>query len=332
MAERPSVLVTGGAGYIGSHVAWALADAGQPAVVLDDLSAGDRRAVPPSVPLVVGDVADRDLVGRVLAERRCGAVLHFAGSIVVPESVAEPLKYYRNNTCASRNLIEACLATGVRRFIFSSTAAVYGTPESVPIPETAPLRPESPYGTSKLATEWMLRDAAAAWPEFRYVALRYFNVAGADPALRTGQRGRSATHLLKIACETATGKRPFMETYGADYATPDGTCIRDFIHVSDLAAAHLAALDHLAAGGGPAVLNCGYGRGFSVREVVAAVKRVAGTDFEVRPAPRRPGDPARLVADPGRLKTLLGWTPRHDDIEHIVGTALAWERKIAAEG
>jgi UDP-glucose 4-epimerase len=325
--DRPAVLVTGGAGYIGSHVVLALVDAGWSVVVVDDLSTGRRDLVPTEVPFVDGDVGDEALMGRVIGDHGCAAVLHFAGSIVIPESVVDPLKYYRNNTVASRALIEASVAAEVTAFVFSSTAAVYGTPATVPVGEEAPVQPINPYGASKLMTEWILRDTSAA-TDLRYAALRYFNVAGADAAGRSGQCSREATHLIKIACETAVGKRPHMNLYGDDYETPDGTCVRDYIHVSDLATAHLAALEHLLAGGDDMVLNCGYGRGFSVRQVLAAVERAAGTPLDVDVAPRRPGDAPELVADPRRLRQRLAWAPTHDDLDTIVESALAWERRL----
>ncbi len=327
MTERPVVLVTGGAGYIGSHALLALGDAGYGVIVIDDLSTGVRALVPREVPFVEGDVGDQALVEGLIREHDVGAVVHFAGSIVVPESVADPLKYYRNNAAASRTLIEACVRTGVRRFIFSSTAAVYGEPDHVPVAESAPTEPTSPYGRSKLVTEWMLRDVAAAHG-LRYVALRYFNVAGADPAGRTGQSTPRATHLIKVASEAAVGARGHVEVFGEDYDTPDGTCVRDYIHVTDLAAAHVDALRHLEAGGETLVLNCGYGNGFSVRQVLDAVQRVAGRRLDIRPAPRRAGDPSRLVSDPRRIRERLGWRPRHDDLETMVRSAIAWERKL----
>ena len=327
MAER--VLVTGGAGYIGSHVALALIEAGHAAVVLDDLSTGARDLVPAAADFVEGNAGDGALVRRLIAEKSIGAVMHFAGSIIVPESVRDPLKYYRNNTCASRDLIEACVEAGISRFVFSSTAAVYGLPETLPITEDAPTAPINPYGTSKLVTEMMLADVVRAH-DFAYVALRYFNVAGADSAGRSGQSTPEATHLIKIACEVAVGARDHIEIFGDDYDTPDGTCVRDYIHVSDLAAAHLRALDHLATegeGGGESLtLNCGYGRGYSVREVLASVERAAGTSLDKRTAPRRAGDPPALVSNADRLRARFGWTPEHDDLDVITATALAWER------
>jgi UDP-glucose 4-epimerase len=283
--------------------------------------------VAPEATLVVGDCGDEMLVRGLIDRHGVDAIIHFAGSIVVPESVADPLGYYLNNTVKGRALIAAAVAGGVRHFIFSSTAAVYGTPAVSPVGEDAPTRPESPYGRSKLMVETMLADTAAAH-DFAYVALRYFNVAGADPQGRTGQRTRVATHLIKVAAETALGKRPAITVHGTDYPTADGTCIRDYIHVTDLVDAHVAALEHLKHGGESLTLNCGYGRGASVLEVIETVKRVSGTDFAVTFGPRRPGDPASIVAAPERIKAAFGWTPKHDDLEEIVATALAWERRI----
>ncbi len=323
-----SVLVTGGAGYIGSHMVWELCDAGEEVVVVDRLSTGFDWAVAPEARLVVGDIADRLLLESTIREYKVDSIIHFAGSIVVPESVADPLGYYENNTCKSRTLIETAIRLGVRNFIFSSTAAVYGGAGIEPVREQAPLTPESPYGRSKLMTEWMLQDAGAANPDFHYTALRYFNVAGADPKGRTGQSTKGATHLIKVACETALGKRAQLEVFGTDYPTPDGTCVRDYIHVTDLARAHLAALDHLRRGGESLTLNCGYGRGYSVKEVVEVVKKVSGVDFPVTLAQRRPGDPASLIARADRIRAELGWRPEHDDLEEIVGQALAWEEKL----
>ncbi|CAO3439877.1 UDP-glucose 4-epimerase GalE [Azospirillum doebereinerae] len=330
MKTGQTVLVTGGAGYIGSHAVLALVDAGRPVVVLDDLSTGRRAAVPGNVPFVQGDAADPALVGRVLRDHAVGSVMHFAGSIIVPESVERPLDYYRNNTLTSHSLIESCVRAGVERFIFSSTAAVYGMPERLPIDEDTPTRPINPYGSSKLMTEWMLRDAAAAHG-LRPVVLRYFNVAGADPDLRSGQSTRVATHLLKIAAQVATGQRDELQVFGDDYPTPDGTCVRDYIHVSDLAAAHVAALEHLENGGAALTLNCGYGRGCSVRAMLDAVERVLGRPLPTRIAGRRAGDPPALVADAGRIGRALNWTPRFADLDGIVTTALAWERRLVAE-
>jgi len=327
---KGSLLVTGGAGYIGSHAVLAFNEAGFDVVVLDNLSTGRRDAVPALVPLVVGDIGDGEAVGSLIRQHDVRSVVHFAGSIVVPESVVNPLEYYRNNTASSRTLIQACVETGVKTFVFSSSAAVYGAPDRVPVAETASTVPVNPYGTSKLMTEWMLRDSAAAH-DFSYAALRYFNVAGADPAGRTGQTTHKATHLIKIACEAAVGKRPFIEVYGEDYDTPDGTCIRDYIHVTDLAAGHVAALGHLARDPANLVLNCGYGRGYSVREVLRAVEKASGKTLDIRAAPRRPGDPAALVADASAINETLAWEPRHKDLDVIVQTALAWEANLAGD-
>jgi UDP-glucose 4-epimerase len=323
-----TVLVTGGAGYIGSHMVHALVDAGERVVVLDNLSTGFDWAVAPAATLVIGDTGDQALVDRLIADCGIEAIIHFAASIVVPESVAEPLKYYRNNTANSRSLIECAVRGGVRRFVFSSTAAVYGNPARSPVSEDDPPAPMSPYGSSKLMTETMLRDAGAAHG-LDYVILRYFNVAGADPQLRAGQSTRGATHLIKVAVETALGLRERIEVFGTDYPTPDGTCIRDYIHVSDLIAAHADALAYLRGGGAPATFNCGYGHGFSVLEVIAMVKQVSGVDFRVDYAPRRPGDPAEIVASSQRIRAALGWKPRYGDLSTIVAHALAWERKLA---
>ena len=322
-----TVLVTGGAGYIGSHMVLELADAGERAVVLDNLSTGFSWAVAEGVPLVVGDAGDQALVARLIREYEIEAIIHFAASIVVPDSVRDPLAYYRNNTVNTRALIECAIKNGVRRLIFSSTAAVYGNPAEVPVSEDAPTLPISPYGSSKLMSETMLRDAGRAH-DLRYVILRYFNVAGADPRGRSGQSSKDATHLIKVAVETVLDLRPKLQVFGMDYPTPDGTCIRDYIHVSDLARAHSDALRHLRSGGPSLTLNCGYGHGFSVREVVDAVKRVSGVDFTVEIAPRRPGDPARLVADARQARATLGWQPRLDDLSVIVDHALTWEREL----
>jgi UDP-glucose 4-epimerase len=323
-----SILVTGGGGYIGSHMVHALADAGESVVVLDDLSTGFRSAIPKTVTLIVGDVGNETLVADLIRTHSVSEIIHFAASIVVPDSVRDPLGYYKNNTMNARALLDVAVKTGVRHFIFSSTAAVYGNPAQTPVTEDAPLTPMSPYGNSKLMTEMMLRDVAAAYP-LKFVILRYFNVAGADPALRTGQSTIGATHLIKVAVEVALGQRPQIEVFGTDYDTPDGTCIRDYIHVSDLANAHSVALAHLRRGGGSQTFNCGYGHGYSVLEVIEAVKRVSGRDFAVRLSARRPGDPAAIVADSTRLRSHLGWTPRFDDLDTIVGHALAWERRLA---
>ena len=281
----------------------------------------------PEATLVVGDVADQALVSGLIAEHGIDSIVHFAGSVVVPESVSDPLGYYENNTCKSRALIETAIQSGVKHFIFSSTAAVYGAAGLEPVREDARTAPESPYGLSKLMTEWMLRDAAAAH-DFRYTALRYFNVAGADPKGRTGQSTKGATHLIKVACETALGKRATMAVFGTDYDTPDGTCMRDYIHVSDLAAAHRLALADFAAGGSSMVANCGYGHGYSVLDVIESVRRVSGRDFEVTMGPRRPGDPTSIVADASRARSELGWVPMRDDLDAIVGDALNWEELL----
>ncbi len=323
-----TVLVTGGAGYIGSHMVLELLEAGESVVVVDNLSTGFRWAVPAEATLVVGDVGDQDLVRAIVRKHAIEAIIHFAGSVIVPESVADPLAYYHNNTVKSRALIEVAVATRVPHFIFSSTAAVYGMPQHNPVGEDAQLCPMSPYGSSKLMTEIMLADAARAH-DFDYVALRYFNVAGADPRGRTGQSTPNATHLIKVACETALGQRPGMEVFGTDYPTPDGTCIRDYIHVKDLARAHLAALQHLRAGRGSDVFNCGYARGYSVLEVIEAVRRVSGREFKVHLGARRPGDPAAIVARTDKIRAALSWTPEYDDLDTIVGHALAWEENLA---
>jgi UDP-glucose 4-epimerase len=322
-----SILITGGCGYIGSHMVHTLIDAGERVVVLDDLSTGSRAAIPDSVPLAVGDVGDRALAESLMRQHDVSAIIHFAGSIVVPDSVRDPLGYYRNNTANSRTLLEAAVAAGVGQFIFSSTAAVYGNPDRIPITEDAPLSPMSPYGTSKLMTEMMLKDVGAAHG-LRYVILRYFNVAGADPQLRTGQSTPAATHLIKVAVQTALGLRPQLDVFGTDYPTPDGTCIRDYIHVTDLVRAHAVALGHLRGGGESLTLNCGYGHGYSVLEVIEAVRRAAGHDFPVRLSGRRAGDPAAIVADAGRLRAMLGWEPEWDNLDRIVTHALAWERRL----
>ena len=329
MAVKDTVLVTGGAGYIGSHVVLQLRARNESVVVVDDLSTGFRQAVG-DTPLVVGDVGDRALLERVLAEHRVGTVMHFAAKTIVPESVREPLRYYGNNTAATRNLLEACMRSGARRFVFSSTAAVYGIPAGGVAREDMPLAPINPYGTSKLMSEWILRDLAAV-SDFRYVSLRYFNVAGSDPQCRIGQATAKATLLVKVACEAVVGKRPHVAIYGTDYDTPDGTGIRDYIHVEDLARAHLCALDYLRSGGASQVLNCGYGHGYSVREVLASVNRVAGRSIPVIEEPRREGDPDRLVAAAGRVRSVLGWEPRLDDLDAIVRSSLRWEEKLQRE-
>jgi UDP-glucose 4-epimerase len=326
--NKVPVLVTGGAGYIGSHAVLALLDAGWPVAVIDDLSNGTREVVPDGVPFYEGNIADPELVERIFREQHIQAIMHFAGSIVVPESVEKPLQYYANNTLASHALISAAVAAGVKHILFSSTAATYGVPERVPIDEDDSKEPINPYGASKLMTERMLADASAAHP-FNYGALRYFNVAGADPSGRTGQIGKGATHLIKVAAEAAVGKRDHIEVYGTDYPTPDGTCIRDYIHVSDLAAAHVAALEWLVGHPGEnLVMNCGYGRGLSVLEVLDAVDRHTNRPVTRVMAERRAGDPPELVAANARLLATLDWRPQYADIDRIVRDALAWERKL----
>jgi len=324
-----TILVTGGAGYIGSHAVLALLDAGWPVVVVDNLVTGFRWAVPDAAAFVQADIAQVETMTAVIAEHQVGAIMHFAGSVVVPESVADPLKYYRNNTVASRALIEAAVTGGVKHFIFSSTAATYGIPDAVPIREEAPRQPINPYGMSKLMTEIMLKDTAAAHP-INYCALRYFNVAGADPLGRSGQSTAGATHLIKIAVEAAIGKRDAVSVYGTDYATPDGTGVRDYIHVSDLADAHVHALEHLIGHAGESLtMNCGYGRGYSVLEVLDTVDRVTNRTIERRMEARRAGDPDALVADNRKILSTLAWRPQRDDLKQIVADALAWERKLA---
>jgi len=330
MGSGASVLVTGGAGYIGSHAVLALREAGHRVCVVDDLSTGFREAIPDGVRLVVGDIADRPLVSALIRDENVDAVMHFAGSIIVPESVSNPLKYYHNNSAKSRDLIETAIDGGVGHFVFSSTAAVYGEPQANPIGEDAPTVPINPYGVSKLMTEWMLRDVALAHP-LNYAVLRYFNVAGADPDGRTGQSTAGATHLIKVASEVAAGKRSGIAVFGTDYPTRDGTAIRDYIHVSDLASAHVLALTRLIAVPDQCLtLNCGYGRGFTVTEVLDAVEAVTGASVNRRLEGRRPGDPAALVADASKIRALLDWQPRHDDLSQIVTDALAWERKLAS--
>jgi UDP-glucose 4-epimerase len=333
MSDKLPVLVTGGAGYIGSHAVLALRDAGWPVAVIDNLVTGFRFAVPEGVPFYLGDIADAELVTRIFAEQGIGngfgAVMHFAGSVVVPESVENPLKYYDNNTARTRVLIAAAVAAGVPHFIFSSTAATYGIPQRSPVTEDTPQRPINPYGWSKLMSERMLADTAAA-NSLNYAALRYFNVAGADPAGRSGQSTEGATHLIKVAVEAALGKRGHVSVFGTDYATPDGSGVRDYIHVSDLAAAHVLALEALAAEPRRSLtLNCGYGHGFSVLEVLDAVDRVTGGTLERRMEDRRAGDPDSLISDNARIRATLAWQPRHDDLDTIVGHALAWERKLS---
>jgi UDP-glucose 4-epimerase len=329
--QKLPVLVTGGAGYIGSHAVLALRDAGWPVAVIDDLSNGARELVPGDIAFFEGSIADRALVDDILAREEIGAIMHFAGSIVVPESVEQPLKYYANNTLATHALIEAAVTAGVKHFLFSSTAAVYGAPERVPIDEEDAKLPINPYGASKLMTERMLADCSKAYG-FNFGALRYFNVAGADPNGRAGQIGKGSTHLIKIAVEAAVGKRDGVSVFGTDYPTPDGTCIRDYIHVSDLAAVHVAALERLVAKPQDnLVLNCGYGKGLSVLEVLDAVDRANGAPVPREIAARRPGDPPQLVAGNKRLMETLDWRPQHADIDTIVADALAWERRLAGQ-
>jgi UDP-glucose 4-epimerase len=329
MPDKSTVLVTGGAGYIGSHTVLQLVARGERVVVLDDLSTGFRQAVR-DVPLVVGNVGDRRLVDGLLAEHRVDTIVHFAAHTIVPESVSNPLKYYGNNTCATRSLLEAASQAGVKNFVFSSTAAVYGIPATGHASEESPTAPINAYGTSKLMSEWMLRDLCSATP-MRHVVLRYFNVAGSDPQGRIGQSTRAATLLVKVACEAAVGKRPFLTVFGTDYPTPDGTGVRDYIHVEDLASAHLNALDYLRAGGKSLVANVGYGRGYSVREVLSSVEKIAGLKLDIREEPRRAGDPPSLVARCERVRELLKWQPKLDDIDTIVRTSLDWEKRLQRE-
>jgi UDP-glucose 4-epimerase len=324
--QRKGVLVTGGAGYIGSHVVKQLGERGERLVVLDNLSTGFREAVLYG-DLIEGDTGDTELVGRILRDYEVEAILHFAAHTIVPESVSNPLKYYGNNTCKTRNLLQCAAEAGVRHFIFSSTAAVYGIPESPYADESAPTAPINPYGTSKLMSETMLRDLSAA-SELKHVILRYFNVAGSDPEGRIGQSTRAATLLIKVAAEVAVGKREQLCVFGTDYPTADGTGVRDYIHVSDLADAHVRALEYLRNGGESTTLNCGYGHGYSVREVIDAVNRVNGTPIAVTEMPRRPGDPPQLVAAVDKIHRTFDWTPRYDDLEVIVRTSLDWERKL----
>ncbi len=325
-----TVLVTGGAGYIGSHTVRALHDASESVVVIDNLSTGFSAFVPDGVPLFIGDAGDENLLEGVIAQHDIESIIHFAGSVVVPDSMRDPLGYYRNNFMTARNLLNVAVKRGISRFIFSSTAAVYGNPDQVPVPEHAPTRPLSPYGSSKLMTEIMLHDVAMAHG-MNYVVLRYFNVAGADPHARIGLATVGATHLLKIAVEAATGQRAKIDVYGTDYPTPDGSCIRDFIHVSDLAQAHRAALSYLREGGKSMTLNCGYGRGYSVLETIEAVRSVSGRNFAVQYAARRPGDIMTMVADTRRIRSVLDWMPQYDDLATIASHALAWEEKLSRE-
>ncbi len=321
------LLVTGGAGYIGSHVVLRLVEAGERVIVLDNLSTGFREAVL-GAELVIGEVGDRELLSRLMRDHGIDTVLHFAARTIVPESVSDPLHYYANNTCATRNLLEVCRDSGVKHFVFSSTAAVYGMPPGGRAAEDSPLAPINPYGTSKLMSEWMLRDLSAA-SALRYVALRYFNVAGCDLEGRVGQSTARATLLTKVVCEAAVGKRPHVSIYGTDYATRDGTGVRDYIHVVDLADAHVRALAYLRDSGDSQILNCGYGHGYTVREVIDAVTRAHGAPIKVIEEPRRAGDPPELIAECARIRQVLGWQPRHDDLDVIARTALAWERKLA---
>jgi UDP-glucose 4-epimerase len=326
MTQQGTILVTGGAGYIGSHTVLQLRARGRKVVVLDNLYTGFRQAVL-DTPLVEGSVGDREVVLRVLREYGVDTVMHFAAHTIVPESVSDPLKYYGNNTCSTRNLLQCCVESGVKHFVFSSTAAVYGTPDGPYAEETTPTAPINPYGTSKLMSEWMLRDLAQASP-MRYVILRYFNVAGADSQGRVGAATKKATLLIKVAVEVAIGKRPHLSIYGTDYPTPDGTGVRDYIHVEDLATAHLDALTYLEGNGKSATLNCGYGHGYSVREVIQSVERVSGQKIVVKEEPRRAGDPPMLVARAQAVRSTLGWTPRFDDLDTIVRHALEWEKKL----
>lgn len=326
-----AVLITGGAGYIGSHMVLTALERGEKVVVLDNLSTGNRGLVADGAVFVEGDAGDQALVTKLIAEHAIDAIIHFAGSIVVPDSVAEPLAYYANNTTVARNLIEAAVAGGVRHFIFSSTATVYSGDNLDLLSETLPTGPTNPYGRSKLMTEWMLEDAARAH-DFRPVVLRYFNVAGADPKGRTGQSSPRATHLIRRGCQVALSRVPQLDIFGTDYPTPDGTGVRDYIHVSDLVAAHALALDYLRGGGAPIVMNCGYGHGSSVREVIAAIEKVTGQKLHAREAPRRPGDPPSLVADATLIRATLGWAPAHDDLDEIVAHAYAWEKRLNAAG
>jgi UDP-glucose 4-epimerase len=321
-------LVTGGAGYIGSHMVLELLDSGQQTIVLDNLATGFKWAVPEGTRFIEGDTGDEVALKRIIRAHGIDTILHFAGSIVVPESVADPLSYYLNNTVKSRALIAAAVASGVKNFVFSSTAVVYGANDGAPLTETAALDPASPYGASKLMTERMLMDTSKAHG-LRYCILRYFNVAGADPSLRSGQSTTAATHLIKAACEAALGRKPFLQVFGTDYGTPDGTCVRDYVHVTDLVRAHKRAVEHLRNGGENLILNCGYGRGYSVLEVVDVVKGVSGSNFEVRLVGRRAGDPAFLVAANANIRKFLNWHPEFDDLKTIVAHALGWEERLA---
>jgi UDP-glucose 4-epimerase len=327
--SKKAILITGGAGYIGSHVLLQLQSRGERVVVIDNLYTGFRQAVR-DAPLIIGDVGDRELVADVLREHEVDTVMHFAANTIVPESVSDPLKYYGNNTCATRNLLETSMRHGIRQMVFSSSAAVYGIPAGGIADEAMPLAPVNPYGSSKLVSEWMLRDLAAA-TDFRYVSLRYFNVAGSDPQGRIGQSTRAATLLIKVACEVIVGKRPHVSIFGTDYDTPDGTGVRDYIHVEDVARAHVDALDYLRRGGSAAVFNCGYSHGYSVREVLASVQRIAGRNLTIKEEPRRAGDPPTLVAKADRIRSQLGWTPQLDNLDTIVDSTLRWEHKLQRE-
>jgi UDP-glucose 4-epimerase len=327
--SQRAILITGAAGYIGSHVLLQLQSRGEQLVAIDNLGTGFRQAVR-TAPLIVGDVGDRELVAAVLREHEIDTVMHFAANTIVPESVRDPLKYYGNNTCATRNLLDSCMRAGVRQLVFSSTAAVYGIPAGGICDEQLPLAPVNPYGSSKLVSGWMLRDLAAA-SDFRYVSLRYFNVAGSDLQGRIGQSTRAATLLIKVACEAIVGKRPHVAIFGTDYDTPDGTGVRDYIHVEDVARAHVDALDYLRRGGTAAVFNCGYSHGYSVREVLESVQRIAGSPLAIREEPRRAGDPPTLIAQADRIRSQLGWTPQLDDLDTIVESSLRWERKLQRE-
>src|ERR1700689_1959751 len=324
--SQNAILITGGAGYIGSHVLLQLQSRGERVVAIDNLYTGFRQAVG-TAPLVIGDVGDRDLVAGVLREHEIDTVMHFAANTIVPESVRDPLKYYGNNTCATRNLLETCMRHGIRRVVFSSTAAVYGIPAGGIADEDMPPAPVNPYGSSKLVSEWMLRDLAAT-SDFRYVSLRYFNVAGSDPQGRIGQSTRTATLLIKVACEAIVGKRPHVSIFGTDYDTPDGTGVRDYVHVEDVARAHVDALDYLRRGGSTALCDCGYGHGYSVRQVLDSVQRVAARPLPIKEEPRRAGDPPTLIARADRIRSQLGWTPQFDNLDAIVDSALRWERKL----
>jgi len=322
------ILVTGGAGYIGSHTTLALNEAGYEVVVYDNLSTGKAEAVLPPARLVVGDLAQTEALDHLMAKEKFSAVLHFAGSIVVPESVENPLKYYMNNTGNTTELIRLAVKNAIPRFIFSSTAAVYGMPDTAAVTEDSPTKPINPYGRTKLMSEWVIEDTAAAHPDFSFVILRYFNVAGADPKGRIGQSTPDATHLIKVASQAALGRRDALHIFGTDYDTPDGTCIRDYIHVTDLAAAHVLALGHLEAGNPAGIFNCGYGHGYSVRDIVSAVKEASKVDFPVIESPRRAGDPPALISDPTRIRATMNWKPAYDDIQAIALSAYRWEMKL----